>query len=65
MCGKRVYWSMVTRQAHYFIYNYILLIMVMNIFNNPLIAIFCFAFDWIPYTITKLLIQKLRWEKWK
>ena len=65
MCGDRVCWSMVTHQAHYFTYNYILLIMVMNTFKNPLIATLCFALNWIPYTITEPLIQKLRWKKWK
>ena len=63
--GERVCWSMVTHQAHYFAYNYILLIIVMSTFHNPLIATICFALNWIPYTITEPLIQKLRWKKWK
>lgn len=63
--GERVCWPMVTHQAHYFAYNYILLIMVMNTFNNPWIATICFALNWIPYTITEPLIQKLKWRKWK
>jgi hypothetical protein len=63
--GERVCWAMVTHQAHYFAYNYILLIIVMAAFNNSLIATICFALNWIPYTITEPLIQKLRWRKWK
>ena len=63
--GSRVCWSMVTHQAHYFAYNYLLLIIVMNTCKNPLIATICFALNWVPYTVTEPLIQKLKWNKWK
>lgn len=62
--GERVCWSMVTHQAHYFAYNYIMLVLVMRYFNNPFIASLWFAANWIPYTITEPLIQKLKWDKW-
>ena len=62
--GERVCWSMVTHQAHYFAYNYIMLVLVMRYFNNPFIASLWFAANWIPYTITEPLVQKLKWDKW-
>lgn len=62
--GERVCWSMVTHQAHYFAYNYIMLVLVMRYFNNPFFATLWFAANWIPYTITEPLVQKLKWDKW-
>lgn len=62
--GSRICLAMVTHQAHYFAYNYVVLYLVLSHFNNPYIAAACFAANWIPYTITEPLVQKLKWEKW-
>lgn len=62
--GNRICWAMVTHQAHYFAYNYLMVALVMHYFNNPLITTLWFAANWIPYTITEPLVHKLRWNKW-
>lgn len=62
--GEKVCWSMVTHQAHYFAYNYIMLALVIEQLKNPFVASLWFAANWIPYTITEPLIQKMKWNKW-
>lgn len=62
--GERICWAMVTHQAHYFSYNYVMLIVVMQRYQNALIAVLWFAANWIPYTITEPLVQKLKWNMW-
>ena len=62
--GKRICWAMVTHQAHYFAYNYLMVILVMQHFDNPLATTLWFAANWIPYTITEPLVHKLKWNKW-
>lgn len=62
--GPKVAWAMVTHQAHYFAYNYILVVLTMMYFQNPLVTTLWFAGNWIPYTITEPLVKKLNWNKW-
>lgn len=62
--GSKVAWAMVTHQAHYFAYNYILLVLTMMYFQNPLVTTLWFAGNWIPYTITEPLVKKLNWNRW-
>ena len=62
--GKRICWAMVTHQAHYFAYNYLMVILLMQHFDNPLITTLWFATNWIPYTITEPLVHKLKWSNW-
>lgn len=62
--GPKVAWAMVTHQAHYFAYNYILVVLTMMYFQNPLVTTLWFAGNWIPYTITEPLVKKFNWNKW-
>lgn len=62
--GKRVCWAMVTHQAHYFVYNYVMLFVTMKYYQSPFISTIWFAANWIPYTITEPLVHKLKWDKW-
>lgn len=62
--GYRICWAMVTHQAHYFVYTYIMFFLVMKYFENPFISTLWFAANWVPYTITEPLVQKLEWNKW-
>lgn len=62
--GPKVAWAMVTHQAHYFAYNYILVVLTMMYFQNSLVTTLWFAGNWIPYTITEPLVKKLNWNKW-
>lgn len=62
--GRKICWAMVTHQAHYFAYNYIMLFLTVTYFKNPYISAMWFAANWIPYTITEPLVQKLKWDKW-
>lgn len=62
--GPRLCWTMVTHQAHYFAYNYVILYLVLHYFSNPLIASLCFAANWIPYIITEPFVKKMQWDKW-
>lgn len=62
--GKRICWAMVTHQAHYFAYTYIMFYLAMQQFENPFVSTLWFAANWVPYTITEPLVQKLKWDKW-
>lgn len=62
--SSSIYWSMVTHQAHYFTYTYIIVILVMKYYNNPWITAVWFAANWIPYTITEPLIKKTNINSW-
>ena len=52
--------AMITHQAHYFVYTYVLLALVFCYYKSPLIAAVWFVVNWIPYTITEPLVQKLK-----
>lgn len=63
--GKnKICWAMVTHQAHYFTYTYIILMVVTLYFHNPLIATLWFTGNWIPYTITEPLIKLTKFKNW-
>lgn len=57
-------WAMVTHQAHYFSYNYIILILVLAYYNNPIAAALWFVGNWIPYTITEPLMKLSKFKNW-
>lgn len=63
--GRRFCLSMITHQAHYFAYNYIMIILSMDYFRNPFIVSAWFIANWIPYTITEPMVKKLKWCNWK
>ena len=60
----RICWTMVTHQAHYFVYNYVLLYLIFEHFLNPIVAAGCFVANWIPYTITEPMVKKMKWNCW-
>lgn len=55
-----VCFAMITHQAHYFVYTYVLLALVYLNYQSALTAAVWFVINWIPYTITEPLVQKLR-----
>jgi len=62
--NSNIYWSMVTHQAHYFTYTYIMVILIMEYYNNSWITTLWFVANWIPYTITEPLIKKININNW-
>lgn len=56
--------AMITHQAHYFVYTYVLCMFVYYEYNNALIASIWFVLNWIPYTITEPLVKVLKIEKY-
>ena len=62
--APKVCWSMVTHQAHYFVYTYVLCAMVFYHSGNAFWAAVCMVMNWIPYTITEPLVKVLKIEKY-
>lgn len=52
--------TMITHQAHYFVYTYVLLALVQIFYKSALIAAVWFVVNWIPYTVTEPLVKRLK-----
>lgn len=52
--------AMIAHQAHYFVYTYVLFGLVICHYKNSVIPVLWFVANWIPYTITEPLVQKLK-----
>ena len=61
---NNICYPMVTHQAHYFAYNYLILIACFEYYKSPIIATLWFAGNWIPYTITEPLVKKTKMNNW-
>lgn len=57
-------WTMITHQAHYFVYTYVLCVIVFYKYDSALWASIWFVLNWIPYTITEPLVKVLKIEKY-
>ena len=62
--APKLCWTMITHQAHYFVYTYVLCILVFEKYHSALIASIWFVLNWIPYTITEPLVKFLKIEKY-
>ena len=59
-----VCYAMITHQAHYFVYTYVLLVLVYMHYQSAIIASIWFVANWIPYTITEPLAKALKIDKY-
>ena len=56
----RVCWAMVTHQAHYFAYTYVLFAIACAYYGGTLVPVLWFVANWVPYTITEPLVRTLK-----
>ena len=59
----KICWPMITHQAHYFVYTYVLCAIVFKHYDSALWASIWFVLNWIPYTITEPLVKVIRIER--
>lgn len=60
----RVCWAMVTHQAHYFAYTYVLFAIACAYYGGTLVPVLWFVANWVPYTITEPLVRTLKLERY-
>lgn len=60
----RVCWAMVTHQAHYFAYTYVLFALACAYYGGTLLPVLWFVANWVPYTITEPLVKALKLQRY-